>query len=398
MDFRFSPEELAFRDEVEAFLSKELPPNWTEQSEYWPGGYGSAPNFHERDAFAIHFLQRMAEEGYLFMAWPKEYGGGGRSFMEQAIFGERCTYHLAPGPDPSILILGPMIIQVGSEEMKREWIPKLMKANQVWWIGYSEPDSGSDLSSMKTTAIEDGDHFVINGQKIWSSGAHLADFGWILARTDPNTSPYNGLSLIIVDNKMPGITIRPIINIVGYHSFNEVFFDNVRVPKKNLIGERNKGWFYMMVALDFERLVHSIGGFRRQHEDLVKYAKETKRGGKYIAAYPETKQKLADLAIEIEVAYMFFYKTAWMLDKGLFPNVESSVLKLVATLLSKKLADAAMEIIGPFGQLVKGSKYAQLNGRASLGYLDSISGLIGAGTTEIQRSIIAQRGLGLPRK
>jgi len=185
---------------------------------------------------------------------------------------------------------------------------------------------------------------------------------------------------------------------VGFHSFNEVFFDNVRVPKKNVVGEMNLGFYYLMVALDFERLAISIGGFRKQFEEIVQYAGKTKRDGKLIGSHPLIKKKLADLAIEIELAYMFFFKTAWMMDRNLFPNIEASALKLITTQLSRKLADIGMEVLGLYGQLDHGSPYATMDGRICLGYLDSLSAVIGAGTSEIQRNIIAQRGLGLPRK
>jgi alkylation response protein AidB-like acyl-CoA dehydrogenase len=213
-----------------------------------------------------------------------------------------------------------------------------------------------------------------------------------------NAQPYRGTTLFIVDNNTPGITIRPIINIDGFHSFNEVFFDNVRVPKKNVVGEMNMGFYYLMVALDFERLVISMGGFRRRFEDLLKYAGETRRNGLLLSRDARVRAKLAELAIEIEIAYVLYYRTAWMMDNNLFPNIEASEIKLVTTILSRKLADTGLEIMGPYGQLWHGSKYAPVKGRFSLGYLDSLSAVIGAGTSEIQRNILAQRGLGLKRK
>jgi len=398
MDFHLSEAEKKFRDEVERFILAEMPRNYVENDLYWPGGYGAISEFEVRDPEVEAFRRRMGELGWSTMAWPKEYGGGGRTFIEQAIFCERFSYHGAPGMDISTLIAGPTILRFGSEELKQEWIPQIVKGNLKFWLAYSEPNAGSDLAAIQTRAVEDGDYLIVNGQKIWGSGAHVSDCGWMVARTDMNAQPYRGTALFIVDNKTPGITIRPIININGFHSFNEVFFDNVHVPKKNVVGEMNMGFYYLMVALDFERLVISMGGFRRRFEDLLQYARETRRNGRLLSEDPRVRSKLAELAIEIEIAYLLYYRTAWMMDNNLFPNIEASEIKLVTTILSRKLADTGLEIMGPHGQLWTGSAHAPLRGRFSLGYLDSLSAVIGAGTSEIQRNILAQRGLGLKRK
>ncbi len=398
MDFRLSEAENKFRQEVEEFILAEMPQSYAERDLYWPGGYGAIGEFEIRDPEVEKFRRKMGERGWLTMAWPKEYGGGGRSFVEQAIFFDILSYYGAPGMDVSTLISGPTILRFGNERMKQEWIPKIVKGDLKFWLAYSEPNAGSDLAAIQTRAVEDGDFLVVNGQKIWGSGAHVSDCGWMVARTDMNAQPYKGTTLFIVDNKTPGITIRPIINIDGFHSFNEVFFDNVRVPKANVVGEMNMGFYYLMVALDFERLVISMGGFRRRFEDLIKYAKETRRNGKLLSRDAGIRARLAELAIEIEIAYVLYYRTAWMMDNNLFPNIEASEIKLVTTILSRKLADTGLEIMGPYGQLWPGSKYAPLKGRFALGYLDSLSAVIGAGTSEIQRNILAQRGLGLKRK
>jgi len=398
MDFRLSEAENKFRREVEKFILDEMPQGYAERDLYWPGGYGAIGEFEIRDPEVEEFRRKMGERGWLTMAWPKEYGGGGRSFVEQAIFFDIVSYYGAPGMDISTLISGPTILRFGSEQLKQEWIPKIVKGDLKFWLAYSEPNAGSDLAAIQTRAVEDGDYLIVNGQKIWGSGAHVSDCGWMVARTDMDAQPYKGTTLFIVDNKTPGITIRPIINIDGFHSFNEVFFDNVRVPKKNVVGEMNMGFYYLMVALDFERLVISMGGFRRRFEDLLQYARETRRNGRLLSEDARVRSKLAELAIEIEIAYLLYYRTAWMMDNNLFPNIEASEIKLVTTILSRKLADTGLEIMGPQGQLWTGSAHAPLRGRFSLGYLDSLSAVIGAGTSEIQRNILAQRGLGLKRK
>jgi len=396
VDFGFNSQENAFRQEVDDFIKRELPANWAEESPYWPGGYGTIPDFEGLSPAGERFRSRLAEKGWLTLSWPKEYGGAGRSNIEQAIFQERLSYYRAPGPGVATLISGPTILLFGSDEAKREWLPKIARADIRFWLAYSEPNAGSDLASIQTRAVEDGDDLVINGQKTWSSGAHVSDFAWMLVRTDPDARAHKGISLVIVDNKSEGITIRPLINICGFHSFNEVFFDNVRIPKSNIIGERNRGWYYAMAALDFERLVVPVGGFRRTFEELVQWARETRHDGEALTDDSLIRDKLADIAIDIEVAYMFFWQTAWMLDRGLVPNIEASVLKLVATELSRKLANTAVDVMGPYGELERGAKWAPLKGRICTGYLDCISALVGAGTSEIQRSIVAIRGLGLP--
>lgn len=383
---------------MEEFILREMPPGYSDSDYYWPGGYGAIGEFERRDPAVEKFREKMGEKGWLTMSWPSEYGGGGRSHVEQAIFFERVSYYGAPGLDISTLIAGPTILRFGSDELKRDWVPRIARGNLKFWLAYSEPNAGSDLAAIQTRAVVDGDDLVVSGQKIWSSGAHVSDCGWMVARTDMDAAPYKGTTLFIVDNSSPGITIRPIINISGFHSFNEVFFDNVRVPKRNVVGEMNMGFYYLMVALDYERLVISMGGFKRRFEELVAYCKTTKRNGRLLSEDKRVRSKLAGLAIEIEIAYLMYFKTAWMMDNNLFPNIEASEIKLVTTILSRKLADVGIEIMGQPAQLWPGSDYAPLRGKFSVGYLDSLSAVIGAGTSEIQRNILAQRGLGLKRK
>lgn len=400
MDFGFDQKEAAFYQEVDEFLKKELPPDWATQDLAWPGGYGARQVKNEENRkIADRFRKKLWKKGWYTMAWPKEYGGKGCSFMEQAIFDERFSYYRTPLDDAIASgMVAPTILRFGTEENKREWIPKIAAGEVSMWLGYSEPNAGSDMSNIQTTAIEDGDEYVINGQKAWSSYAHKCDYSWLIVRTDPDAPKHKGLSYFIVDSKAPGITTRPLINILGLHHFNEVFFDDVRVPKKNLIGEKNKGFYYLMTALDFERVILvGIGGFRRFFEDLVAYVKETKCDGKSLGHNDSVRKKLAQLATNIEIGYMYVWKVAKMLDKGLSHSVEAAALKLKASELSIQLAEVAMDIMGPYGLLEADSKWAPFRGMAARGYLDCVSATLGAGTSEIQRNIIATRGLGLPR-
>lgn len=399
MKFVFSAQEEAFKQEVEAFLQQELPQDQPFMSTHWPGGYGSMEaGGEEALKKAFQFRRKLAEKGWLTISWPKEYGGVEHSCMEQAIYDERISYYRAPGMGIATGIAGPTILRFGTEENKRNWIQPIAGGEIEMWLGYSEPDAGSDLAGIRTTALEDGDYFILNGQKTWSTIAHLAQYGWVVAVTDPDAPRHRNAGLFIVDNNAPGVTIRPLINIVGVHSFNEVFFDNVRVPRSNMVGEKNMGFYYMMTALDFERLMVGIGGFRRLFEQLVDYVKQAERDGLPLGKFPSVRKKLAEIAVKIELVYLFFWRTAGMLDKGLVPSVESSVLKLTATELSRALADTAMEILGPHGLLMETSGEAPFRGMAPRGYLDCISATIGAGTSEIQRNIIAMRGLGLVKK
>jgi alkylation response protein AidB-like acyl-CoA dehydrogenase len=399
MEFGFSQKELNFREEVEDFLKRELPQDWPVKSRHWPGGYGTIEVQNEEMAkTANDFRQKLAQKGWFTIAWPEEYGGKAHSYIEQAIFDERMSYYRAPSVGIATGIAGPTILRFGTEANKQDWIPRIASAEIEMWLAYSEPDAGSDLAGLQSTAVLEGDEYVINGQKVWSTVAHLADYAWLIAKTDPDGHRHHSVSLFVVDNNSPGVTIKPLMNIVGVHSFNEVFFDNVRIPAKNLIGEENAGFYYLMTALDFERLLVGIGGFRRFFEELTTYVNQAEREGQPLADKHAVRVKLAEIATKIEIAYLFFWRTAEKLDKGQVPDVESSVLKLTTTELSRSLANVAMEIFGPYGQLEAEGEWTPIRGMAPRGYLDCISATIGAGTSEIQRSIIATRGLGLPRK
>jgi len=320
------------------------------------------------------------------------------SMMKYAHYEDVMSYYRVPSGEIATLIVGPSLVHVASEEMKREWLPRIAKGEVTFFLGYSEPDAGSDLASIQTTAVEDGDDLILNGQKIWGTGAHTADYSWLIAVTDHHApTKHKGISLMIVDCRSPGVTIQPIINICGIHSFNQVFFDDVRVPKKNIVGEMNGGFYYMMAALQYERLILGIGGFRRILEEVIQYAKERKCKGESLSKNPLIQNRIASMAIDYDVLYTLYWRCAWLIEKGRRPDLDASVIKLIGTDLSRKFAHTAMEILGLYGQLDRGSKWAPLTGRICIGYLDSISGPIGAGTPDIMRSIIATRGLGLPR-
>ena len=405
MQYAFSNKEAEFYKELDDFLQESLPKNWSSLSIHWPGGYTShmsydvdEDNAEEINAAIKSFEKQLTKRGYHILSWPKSYGGRDCTYMEAAIFDERTSYYAAPmygllGTG----IMGPTILKIGTEENKQEWIPKIIAGEVQLWLAYSEPDAGSDLSGIRTTAVEDGDDYIINGQKIWSSVAHVSDCAWLIARTDSDVPAHKGMSIFIVDNNTPGIEMRPLVNILGEHHFNEVFFDNVRIPRKNLIGQKNKGFYYMMTALEYERTcLVGIGTFKRVYQALADYVKNTTKNGVPLADDANIRRRLAEIETKIEIAYLMFWRSASMMDKGQVPTVESSSVKLITSELSQQIADLAMDIMGPYGLLERDSRWVPLKGLVSRGYLDCIPATIGAGTSEIQRNIIATRGLGLP--
>lgn len=390
MEFNFSPEEEAFRQELRGFLERELPEGW------------AGPTDEDGDddwEFTLEMRKKLADKGWLTMAWPEEYGGVGASHMMQVIFAEEMAYHRAPGRDVfGTRMMAPTLMIHGTEDQKREHLPPVARGEVQWCQGYSEPESGSDLASLQTRAVEDGDDFVINGTKVWTSGAHRADHIMLLTRTDPDAPKHRGISFLLADMNTPGLEVRPIINMANQHSFNMVTFDNVRVPQKNLVGEKNRGWYVGATLLDFERSgVDYSAGSQRTLEELVQFAKENTSNGRPLAEDPLVRRRLADLAIEVEVSRLISYNTAWMQSQELVPNKEASMGKVFGTELQQHVAAAGMSLLGLYGQLEPGSKYAPLKGRIERSYLMSISATIAAGTSEIQRNIIATRGLGLPR-
>ncbi|MBN2077268.1 MAG: acyl-CoA dehydrogenase family protein [Dehalococcoidales bacterium] len=391
MDFGFSQEEKAFREEVRGFIQKEFPSElkWHYRPTLAPSIYGLEGEARE---FMKTMSRKLGEKGWLSLSWPEEYGGRNSLFL-QNIFYEEMVYSDCPGIDPiGATFFAPTLIQFGSEEQKKKYLPGVARGEVYWCELLSEPDSGSDLASLKTQAVEDGDYYVINGQKIWNSGAHLADWGFILARTDTSLAKHKGLSYFMVDMKTPGITVNPIKNILGQDEFNEVFLDDVRVPKENLIGGKNKGWYVTMATLDFERTTHIFYPTVRAYlEQLSGYIKQKQK-----PLGPVLRSRLAELLVECEMARLFHYRAIWMIEKGSTLTDEAAVDKMYNSELAKKAADFGMQVLGSYGILLPESNYAYLNGWPSFYYLDTVSYSVMAGTTEVDKNVIATRGLGLP--
>jgi alkylation response protein AidB-like acyl-CoA dehydrogenase len=333
------------------------------------------------------------------MHWPEEYGGQGASPVKSAIFNEEIAYLRAPGRDIfGVRMLGPTLMIHGSEEQKRTHLPQVARGEVQWCQGYSEPESGSDLASLSTRAIRDGDDLVINGGKIWTTLAHRADWIMLLTRTDPDAPKHRGISFVLVDMKSPGVTVWPIINMAGGHEFNQVLFDNVRVPRANVVGEEDRGWYVAVTLLDFERSgIDYSANARRLLDDVREYATETKRNGQGLMNVPWVRSLMADRYIECEVARLIAYNVAYMQGQGLVPTREASMSKVFGSETVRRVTEAAMDVLGLYGTLGREEKWAPLRGRVQEHWMLSFSGTIAAGTSEVQRNIIAGRGLGLPR-
>ena len=390
MHFTFTPEETAFRQELREFLKAELPPDWK----------GADEDGRTDDVeFERYMRRRLIDKEWLTMAWPREYGGQDASSVKSAIFAEEMMYHEAPGKDNwGVGMLAPAIMHHGTPEQKRKYLPAIANGEVSWAQGFSEPESGSDLASLQTQAVKDGSDYLITGQKIWSSCAHLSDWMFLLARTDPEAPKHRGITFFVVDLKSPGITMRPIINMVGDHHFNEEYFDNVRVPAENIVGELNRGWYVAMTTLNFERDGTMYTAKARKPLDmLIELLKEARANGSKTTISPALRHRLAERVLETEVSSLLAYRIAWMVDQGLEPQQEASISKMFSTELLLRVANTGMQVLGLMGQLVEGSKWAPLRGKLRRLYLWSISETIGGGTSEIQRNIIATRGLGLPR-
>lgn len=388
MDFRFTEQQNALRDEIRAFLKEAMP------KDYVPAHVGA------QEPWDVHmaFTKKLAERGWVAPAWPKEYGGQGWGYVDQTIFAEELAYAGAPEGARvfNVGMIGPTLIVHGTEEQKKEHLPRITRGEVVWCQGYSEPGAGSDLASLQTRAVRDGDDYVVNGQKIWTTGAHHADWCFLLARTDPDAPKHRGISFLLVDMKTPGISVEPIVNMAGYHEFNQVFFEDVRVPVRNRVGEENSGWYVAMTLLDFERSnVASVAANQRLIEQLAGEARAGRTNG---MPRDVLRQKLADLHVSNEVGRLLSYNIAWMQEAGKIPNYEASVIKVFATELAQRIANFGVNMLGLSGQLEPGSKHAPLHGRVPKEHQIQVSPTIYSGSSEIQRNIIATRGLGLPRE
>ena len=387
MDFGFKKEESELIEEVREFIEQEITPELVEETHQLGAIYGGAE--------AREFIKKLGARGWLTPAWPRDYGGLDSSEMVTYMIRDEMAYAGLPLYFVAAYNAGPMILRDGSEEMKREFLPPIARGEIEFALGYTEPQAGSDLAALNIRAEDRGDHFLLNGQKMFNTSTHVADYHWLAARTNFDGPKHMGISLMVVDLKSPGITIRPLITMAGWRT-NEVYYDDVVVPKKNMMGEKNRGFYYLMGALDFERMF-APSAYKRLFEEIVDYARETVFNGRPLSKDPLIRQKLAQMAIELEVSKLLYYQLAYILDREKIPNYQASMEKMFATEVAQRICNTGMEVLGLYRQLKKGDPRAPLAGKLEFFYRSSVVETIYAGTSEIQRNIIAERGLGLPR-
>ena len=391
MDFEFSPDEQAFAHEVRAFLVTHPPETFAVDG--MDAGYGSGA--HSRP-----FLRALADQGWLTMTWPRSFGGQARSLMYTLVLFEELAAVGAPfGPLAGCNQTAEGIIQYGSEALRREVLPRIGRGEATFWQGFSEPEAGSDLLSLKTEAARRGDEYVIRGHKIWSSHAGIADYGLVLARTSPAARRSQGLSMFVVDNATAGLDIRPIRSLTGEVYHYEVFLDEVRVPADYVLGKEGEGFTQLLRGLDTDRFwgrFYKAPMLRRILAELVRYANATHRGGMLLARDPGIRRRLATLATDVEAVRMLFYRIAWMIREGMPTPYETALVKVMADETGQAVAALGMEMLGLYGPLTQDSRWVKLNGLIQHVYQTSLGQTIAGGTSEILRSTVATRGLGLP--
>ncbi len=394
MDFRDSPEEAAFRNEIREWLETNIPADW-DRSQL------SLIPPEDRVDMLKDWQRRLHEGGWAGISWPKEYGGRGATLIEQAIFNQEVARQKAPPPINVIGLgmAGPTIINHGSHEQKNRHLEKILSAEEIWCQGFSEPGAGSDLAGLRSTAILDGDSWIINGQKVWTSLAHVSQWCIFLARTDTTAPKHKGITYFLVDMSSPGIEVRPLRQITGSADFNEMFFTDVRVPRESILGEVNDGWRIAMTTLLHERgtlgFALSVGA-RVALDELIGLARETKRNGVPAIEDPTIRQRLASLHVEVESLRLNNYRALTGFMKSGMPGPEGSLSKLIWSESMQRLGDLAVEILGPAGMLEKWDANPRVNTWQFI-HLRSRGHTIEAGTSEILRNIVAERVLGLPK-
>jgi alkylation response protein AidB-like acyl-CoA dehydrogenase len=393
MDLNLTAEETKFRDELRTWLEANVPKDWSEWRE---------KPLEESFPYLRAWQRKLYEGGWAAVSWPKEYGGRSATLMEQSLFWEEMARVEAPPMANSLGLglIGPTIIAYGTDEQKKRFIPKILSAEEIWCQGFSEPNAGSDLASLQTEARLDGDHYVVNGQKVWTSYGWIGDWCELVVRTDSNVPKHKGLSVLLIDMKSPGVEVRPLKQMTGESEFNEIFFRDVRVPVANLLGKVNDGWNVAVSTLMYERgsygaRLHLI--FKRAITRLIELSHRFQKDGHPAAQDPITRQKLAQCYAEIEIMRWNQLRAFSRVTATGVPGAEGSIQKIFWSELNQRLQQIAQEMFGAYGQLLAGDKDAVDNGIWSYGYLRTRGNTIEAGTSEVQRNIIGHFVLGLPR-
>jgi alkylation response protein AidB-like acyl-CoA dehydrogenase len=394
MDFKFSEEDEAFRRDFRSWLGKNLPRDWHDQGELHD------PDTQEEFERRRGWHRKLHQGGWMCIHWPREYGGRGASLLQQIIYSQELDRAQAPPTVnfQGIARVGPTLMQWGTLEQKQRYIPRIPPAEEIWCQGLSEPNHGSDLAAVETRAIDEGDHFIVNGSKVWTSNAHHADLTTLLCRTDSSLPKHKGLSYLLVDMKSPGVTVCPLVQMTGESGFNQVFFEDVVVPKANLVGQKNQGWMVAMTNMMFERTIH--GGrtdMMVEVRQLGELARKIQRNGHAAWQDHYVRQRIARFAYEAEALKYTSYRQLTRQLKGLPPGPEGSIMKLGTTDLNLRIQAFAMELLGPYSQFEYQAAGAIDHGKWSHRMLAARRGTIAAGTNEIQHNIIGERVLGLPK-
>ncbi len=397
MDFKWGEPEEAYRAEARGWLESNIPEWWRKVGAL---DYGEDEHFERLRAWH----QRLHDAGYLGVTWPREHGGQGRSAIENAILQEELARAGAPPTvnGLGIGLCGPALMHHGSEAQKALHLRPMLRAEKIWCQGYSEPGAGSDLASLQTRAEPRGDRWLVNGQKIWTSGAHHADWCFCLVRTDPQAADrHGGIGFLLIDMHSRGIEVRPLVQITGMRNFNQVFFTDVEVPAGNMVGKPTEGWRVANTVLSYEQGANTLSryvAYQQSLRDLCDLSRRMRRGASAASADPVARQRVAQLAIEIEILRLNSLREVTRLAKGERPGSESSTQKLYRSELEHRLARFASSLQGPYAQLARRAPRSVDGGRWGQREVAAFGGTIAAGTSEIQRNIIAERVLGLPRR
>ena len=393
MDLNLTAEELSFRDELRSWLKANVPKDWDDRRE---------ESLESRFEYLKAWQYKLYQRGWAGISWPKAYGGRGASLMEQVIFWQEMALANAP-PLANVLglgIIGPTIIAFGTEAQKKRFLPKILSAEEIWCQGFSEPDAGSDLANLRCEAVLDGDHYVVNGQKVWNSYGWAAHWCELVVRTDPNVPKHKGLTVLLVDMKTPGLEVRPLRQMTGETEFNELFFHDVRVPVANVVGKVNAGWDVAIGTLMHERGTFGAGlqiVYKRNMDRLIELARKFQHNGRPLLEDPLIRQKLAQCYAEIEIMRLNQMRAFSRISATGVPGPEGSIQKIFWSELNQRFQQVAQEILGPYGQIEGPDAHAVDQGMWAYGYLRSRGNTIEAGTSEIQRNIIGHFVLGLPK-
>jgi alkylation response protein AidB-like acyl-CoA dehydrogenase len=393
LDLNLSPEERQFRDELRAWLEANSPKDWDQWRE---------KPLEESFPYLRAWQRKLYGGGWAAVSWPKEYGGRSASLMEQAIFWEEMARVEAPPMANSLGLglIGPTIIAYGTEEQRERYIPRILSAEEIWCQGFSEPNAGSDLAALQTEAHLDGDHYIVNGQKVWTSYGWVGNWCELVVRTDANVPKHKGLTVLLVDMKSQGVEVRPLRQMTGESEFNELFFRDVRVPVANVLGKVNDGWNVAVSTLMHERgsygaRLHPL--FKRNINRLIELSRNFRKNGHSAAEDPITRQKLAQCYAEIEIMRLNQMRAFSRISATGIPGPEGSIQKIFWSELNQRMQQIAQELMGPYGQLLAGDSHAVDKGFWSYNYLRTRGNTIEAGTSEVQRNIIGHFVLGLPR-